>query len=302
MYRYCIVRKEKRILSFLLDDSGRAVEIHGDPCGEKSLLGTICIARVRSVAKNLRAAFVEISPGQLCYLPLEDLERTGQGEGSDDPGPIYTKKGSSPRLQQGDELVVQVSREGIRTKGPAVTTKLTFQGKYVILELGKRGVGVSRKLSEGDRERLKKTMTEIWKGFSEHAMAGIVIRTNAVWTSEEEISRELKALTMQYRRIRETAPYRTCYSRLAEGGEERWLQRLSHLHTGTLKKIVVEDRELYGKAETYLAERMPELSPMLNHYQDKLLAMDKLYSLDRELRDALSERVWLGPAASGEAL
>ncbi|MDD3797347.1 MAG: hypothetical protein PHE06_15540 [Lachnospiraceae bacterium] len=87
--KYCITKLQNKIVSFLMDESGHAVEIHADEEEGQELLGNIYIGRVQNVVKNLQAAFVEIEPGKVCYLPLEDLK-----------DPVFTKKGPSKSIQQ----------------------------------------------------------------------------------------------------------------------------------------------------------------------------------------------------------
>ena len=95
------------------------LEVTPVPGGESSLLGNIYIGKVENVVTNLNAAFVKITPEQRCYLPLSELKN-----------PVFTKKLSEKKaLVQGDELLVQVEREALKTKEPAVTTNLNFSGK-----------------------------------------------------------------------------------------------------------------------------------------------------------------------------
>lgn len=288
--KYCIAKMNNRILSYLLAENGRAVEIHADELEDRNLLGNIYIGRVQKVVKNIQAAFVEISPGVPCYLPLEDLR-----------DPIYTKKGPSKDLQQGDELVVQVSREAMKTKGPSVTTRLSLQGRYVILDGKHPGIGISKKLEEGQREQLRRIAEFYRKDLSADSdsgsirleeAAGIVIRTNAACASEEAILEELRMLSRQLADIRGKAPYRTCYSCLHQM-PPGWLRRFNGLRMRDTQFIMIEDEQLYLQARQYLQEYLPELLPILVHYQDPLLPMHKLYSLERELSEALSQRVWL---------
>ena len=288
--KYCIAKMNNRILSYLLAENGRAVEIHADELEDRNLLGNIYIGRVQKVVKNIQAAFVEISPGVPCYLPLEDLR-----------DPIYTKKGPSKDLQQGDELVVQVSREAMKTKGPSVTTRLSLQGRYVILDGKHPGIGISKKLEEGQREQLRRIAEfyrkDLWADSHSGSIrlaeaAGIVIRTNAACASEEAILEELRKLSRQLADIRGKAPYRTCYSCLHQM-PPGWLRRFNGLRMRDTQFIMIEDEQLYLQARQYLQEYLPELLPILVHYQDPLLPMHKLYSLERELSEALSQRVWL---------
>ena len=288
--KYCIEKMNDCIISFLLSENGHATEIHADKIEEQGLLGNIYVGRVQKVVKNIQAAFVDIAPGLACYLPLEDMKH-----------PIYTKKGPSKELQQGDELVVQVSREAMKTKGPSVTTRLSLQGKYVILDGKQPGIGVSKKLDDGRRTELKgiveSYLMDVPADSSSEPLiplgeTGIVIRTNAACASEADILEELKKLTQQLADIRGKAPYRTCYSCLHQT-PPGWLRRFRGLRLSDTEAIVIEDEKLYLQAEQHLREYLPEVLPMLVHYQDPLLPMHKLYSLERELGEALAQRVWL---------
>ena len=103
--KYCIAKMHGQIFSFLLDENGHALEIHcdeADSTGEgenrkKPQLGDIYIGRVQSVVKNIRAAFVEICPDTVCYLPLEDVEEIPRGRGSGIGS--QTEKGSGKGAQ-----------------------------------------------------------------------------------------------------------------------------------------------------------------------------------------------------------
>ena len=119
-----------------------------EPVGEKSSLGNIYVGQIENIAANIGAAFVQISAGEKCYLQLSDA-----------PNAIYAsvKKGDRP-LKAGDEILVQISREAMKGKLPAVTTNLNFTGKYLVLTTGDKKFGLSSKLSNDDRSRISKWM------------------------------------------------------------------------------------------------------------------------------------------------
>lgn len=280
MQKYCIAKMKNKIVSFLLEANGRAVEIHADAQEQAVSLGNIYIGRVQRVAANLQAAFVEIQPGLVCYLPLERARH-----------PVYTKKGASASIQQGDELAVQVAREAMKSKGPSVTAELCLTGNYVILDMGKPGIGVSRKLPEETRERLRAIA-----GKFPETDAGIVLRTNAADAAEEVITAEFEKLLGLLNTIREKAvyhPFGSCLWRQPP----LWLRRLSSLRRSELEAVVIEDAQLYEQAARWLEEGQEELLGVLRHYEDSLLPMAKLFSLEHRLEQALSERVWLNSGA-----
>lgn len=303
MNRYCIAKMRGKILSFLLDEGGHALEIHADGEKECAAVGNIYIGRVQSVSKNIRAAFVEVEHGVICYLPLDDLK-----------DPCYTRKGPCPSIQQGDELVVQISREAIKTKAPALTTRLSMQGVYSVLDMAHPGVGVSKKIREADRERLKKLgqsfldeRADCQQGYAGQSAAneagavpgfGVVLRTNAASVPEETVMEELQVLAARLEHIVTAAPYRTCHSCLYRK-PAAWLGRLQSLNREATEAIVIEDQDLLAQADAWLEEQCGDhfWKERIRHYQDPLLSMVKLYSLEKELEDALAERVWLRSGA-----
>lgn len=285
---YVVSRRGSQIFSFLLNGS-KAVEIHCDACRKDSILDEIYIGKVQNIVKNISAAFVEIAPGTVCYLPLEDLKH-----------PVYTKKGTSQNIQQGDELLVQVKREGIKTKAPAVTTNLTLHGKYALLTTGNTQISVSSKLSKEEKERLLRVVKDnssadngSLEGMSAGERAyGWLLRTNAGGASPEVIKKDLLRLQTKYGELMKTAQYRTCFSCLL-ARPSAYLKRLSDLYTEEVDEILTDDRELFEQMTEYFQENQPEDTAKLRFYEDRLLPMEKLYSLDHHLKEALGERVWL---------
>lgn len=294
---YTITKQNKKIYSFLLQD-GKAVEIHCDGIMAGSVIGNIYIGKIKNIAKNISAAFVETAPGHVCYLPLEDIKY-----------PVYTKKGTSKLPQAGDELLVQLSKEAIKTKFPSVTTNLTLHGKYVLLTSGNHQISVSSKLPREKKEELlafvREQDTQIERrkiqdsvqaegtdDVSAEKSYGWLIRTNAGMVAKELLAADMERLSRQYEQLIQKACHRTCFSCLHKTPEP-YLSRLADLYDSEDLKILTDDTELYQKIEAYLKEEQPEDLSKLAFYQDDLLPMHKLYSLEHQLEQALSERVWL---------
>lgn len=302
-HTYIITKMQDKIFSFLQNDK-KAIEIHCDPEESGSALGNIYIGRIQNIAKNINAAFVEIAPGQNCYLPLEDMKN-----------PIYTKKGTSKLPQQGDELLVQISREGIKTKLPSVTTNLTLHGKYVLLTTGNTQISVSSKLPKEVREKLiqfaysqeKQIMSaevlstnldipvQTSRNISDASPTrpfGWLLRTNAGTAEETLLIKDMQRLYMQYQTLMQQAKFRTCFSCMLRT-PQAYLKRLSDLYDSSVDRILTDDEELYKEIKEYLDQYQAEDSAKLTWYQDELLPLKKLYSLEHQLSEALSERVWL---------
>ena len=172
------------ILVAALEKEGRICQLNPMSLNSDSILGNIYIGKVKNIQKNIQAAFVEIENGMLCYLPLEDAK-----------APVYTKpKKEGQPLVQGDELLVQVSREAVKTKQPSVTTKISMNGKYLVLTIGNGKLGCSGKLSGAEKARLRQWGQE--QKLPEDL--GMIIRTNASGVAEEDLNTEFVRLMEQY--------------------------------------------------------------------------------------------------------
>lgn len=311
---YLVTKMDGHIVSCLLHAS-RAVEIHCDEEQDHSILENIYIGRIKNIAKNIGAAFVELTPGLTCYLALDEIRN-----------PVYTRKGSSRNPQAGDELLVQVIRDSIKTKAPAVTTNLSLHGKYALLTTGNPRISVSAKLPQSEKERLfgivrayesklsdaekEPTTTqpsdeppgctqESDTSKKERLAAGLtdrpfgwLIRTNAGGIAPELLEQDLAWLHAQYLDLMKTAQYRTCGSCLL-GRPPAYLKRLTDLYDTDADRIVTDDPALYAAMHDYLAQHQSSDLAKLTRYEDRLLPLAKLYSLERHLKEALSERVWL---------
>ena len=102
--------KEKDLLAAALEQNGRICQMNFTGAGKRSILGNIYIGKVKNIVKNIHAAFVEIAHGEMCYYSMDEKEK-----------PVFTNPKKDQVLKAGDEIVVQVSREGMKTKLPAVT-------------------------------------------------------------------------------------------------------------------------------------------------------------------------------------
>ena len=130
----------------VLIENDEVVELHYHPghVDGKCNLGEIYVGKVKQIVPNINAAFVEIKKGVECYYPLDEKCE-----------PLYARKPSKkPELCIGDELIVQVQKEAIKTKLPMVGCNLNFTGNYVVLTTGNRTIGVSSKISKEKREEL----------------------------------------------------------------------------------------------------------------------------------------------------
>ena len=263
-----------------LEEEGKSMELRLEPVGQKSILGNIYMAQVENIAANIQAAFVQILPGVRCYLPLEDAKQAIFCAG---------RKEGIP-LRAGDEILVQVNRDAMKGKLPAVTANLNFTGKYLVLTTGDKKFGLSQKLSREDRSRLSKWMEEeISRPDKEY---GVIVRTNAADATKEELQKELEFLKRQYEKVVVRGKNRTCFSLLYET-ESFYLNAVRDASSRSLEEIVTDIPEAYHKIQSYLEEFSPEEKGKLRLYQDKLLPLYKLYRIETAIKEICSERIWL---------
>ena len=275
-----IVRYQGRILTALMEN-GRAAELHCDEEQRNSLLGNIYIGKVKNIVKNIRAAFIEIENGIQCYYSL-----------SDNKDPIYIKKGSSKDMQAGDELLVQVCRENLKSKPPAVSSNLNFTGNYLVLTTGNKSTGMSSKLTQEEKIRLKEYLAPYLD-----SRFGFIVRTNAREVDQETFVAEARLLKELYETVMQKARFRTCFSILHRNNPTTWLSTLRDIYKENLSQILTDDETLYEKIKEYLHQYQREDEEKLTFYQDDLLPLMKLYSLESAVENALKERVWMKSGA-----
>lgn len=263
-----------------LSEEERIVEIRLESDQEKSILGNIYTGQVENIASNIQAAFVQIEPGKRCYYSLAEAQRAVFSAG---------RKGNGP-LRPGDELLVQVSRDAMKGKLPALTSNLNFTGRYLVLTTGDKKFGLSSKLALEDRHRLSGWLKE--EAERPDKEFGIIVRTNAADASQEEILKELEWLKGRYHKAVVQGRNRTCFSLVLET-EPFYVAAVRDAYGRDLDEIVTDVPEIREMILGYLEEISPELKEKLRFYQDKLLPLYKLYRVETALDAIQKEKVWL---------
>ena len=258
----------------------KVIELRLEPSGKKNTLNNIYVGQVENIAANIQAAFVRLSDSVNGYLPLNQCTNA-----------IYTdgRKTDQP-LRPGDQLLVQINREAMKGKLPALTANLNFSGKYLVLTTGNRKIGFSNKLSKEESSLLNKWLEEE-RSLPEREY-GIIARTNAAEASKEEFFHELEMLKKQYEKVAVHGRNRTCYSLLYEA-EPFYLAAVRDVYTRDLDEIVTDIPEIHEKIFAYLSEFQPDKLEILKLYQDKLLPLYKLYSLEGAIDEVCHEKIWL---------
>lgn len=256
------------------------MELRLEPASRKTTLGNIYVGQVENIASNIQAAFVLLAPGVRAYFPLQEADQL-----------IYvTPKKKGAPLCQGDQILVQVSRDAMKGKLPALTANLNFTGKYLVLTTGDKKFGLSGKLSGSDRHTLSAWLTEeIQNPEKEY---GLIVRTNAAQAEKDEILQELDYLKKLYKKVAVYGTKRTCFSLLYET-EPIYVNVLRDIYQESLTEIVTDDPTIYEHILSYLREYSPAQEEKVRFYQDKLLPLSKLTRLETALDEIQHEKVWL---------
>lgn len=270
--------KNKILLLHIQDN--RLVFAQAFSAKKESILGNIYVGKVTNVVKNIDAAFVEIYPGQICFLPLKECRHA-----------ILTNRAFDKRILAGDEIIVQVVKEAAKTKQPSVTANISFTGTYCVVTTGRKKIGYSNKLKIFEKERLEKFSSDFFaKSENLNPSLGYVFRTNCreLHGNFEPLSEELSALTQKADDFLNTAVHRTCYSLLAESPAP-FLSALKSMYQNEYDEIITDDKELFEKLKD--CDGLP--NEKIRFYEDERLSLQKLYSVETKLSEALSKQVWL---------
>lgn len=280
-----ITKKDNVIVSAFFEGKD-LVQVSLNASEEAGILGNIYLGKVKNIIKNINAAFIEIEDGRMCYYSLGEnlFPIMAKDQAYDD----NTARLGEVKLKLGDELIVQVVKEEIKTKAPVVSSNLNFTGKFVALTYGKTAIGVSAKITE---EKERKRLKEIAKRF-QHKEYGFIIRTNAAYIPEEKITAEINRLIEAYENIRRFGVHKNRFSLLYKT-PPNYICDLRDSYTDDVDEFITDDEALFHNMKEYLETYQPEDLEKLRFYEDKLLSLANLYGVNEKLDEAVRPMVWL---------
>jgi ribonuclease G len=282
------------------------VELMVDRPDAARMVGDVYKGRVEAVLPGIQAAFVDIGTEKAAFLHVSDVAVEEDGEEDDDPaerddaaekaasngggGGGERGRGRYPPIQdvvkKGQDLLVQVSKEPISTKGPRVTAQISLPGRFLVYMPGSSHVGVSRKIEDREeRARLRALAREVLPEKS----GGIIVRTVSEDLTRETFERELKSLMSTWqqiqkkaRRARAPAPVHR-EAKLTAG-------IIRDLFSQKVDSLTVDSKNVYDEIVAYLEQVDPTLVQRVHLYADAKPLFDA-YDLEREIRDAFQRRV-----------
>lgn len=288
------INETEYFVTALFEDN-RMIEVSCDSTKTASMLGNVYIGKIKRIVPKINAAFIEIAPGQMTYLPLDHVT-----------DPMMVKQARPGKLTENDEIVVQITKEAVKTKAPTVSTNITFQGNTVILTTENKKLGVSQKLDKEKRQHFQEIFAE-----KKDDCFGLIIRTIAGKYSDEEIFAEFQSIFDIFSKIKSQYMHRTCYSCLYHGPSP-YISGVKEKLSKNIEKIVTDDKGIYEELlEAFVgakagvsasnqedtSENIPATGMNIEFYEDSTLSLSALYGLKYKLKEALQERVWLKSGA-----
>lgn len=272
--------KDRDYLITALFEGNRMMEVSCENTLEDTLLGNVYIGKIKRILEKIGAAFVEIAPGKITYLPLSEVKDA-----------MMARQCRPGKLTEGDELVVQVVKEAVKTKDPMVSTNISFKGNALILTSENKILGVSRKLDAAQRSRFQELFAEKKK-----EDFGLVVRTNAENYSDGQLLDEFQKLFAQFDRIKTQCSHRTCYSCLHRS-PPGYVSGVRDYLSMRPEKIVTDDPQVYEDLCRAFENEASVTKEQLVFYEDKMLSLSALYGFRSKLEAALKERVNLRSGA-----
>lgn len=268
--KYIITNCNNNLIGVLMEDNKESrIEIYGASLAYS--VDEIYVGRVKDVVPNINAAFVDIRPETTCYMSLDEKCK-----------PVFLNRKNTDKVCQGDLLLVQVKKEPVKTKAGVVSCGINITGKYVALtrELP-NNTGVSKKITDNNKiAHFKKLASSFLTDDY-----GYVIRTDAVNAPDDEILNELKSLSEEYGELLRISATRKAFS-LMKGTETELIKDIKSMKLNNEDEIVTDIAELYEDLKSY-----GDWNVRL--YEDKLLPLVKLYSIETRIDNALKSHVWL---------
>jgi ribonuclease G len=281
-------------VAYLLD--GVPTEFFFDRTQDVSLVGNIYKGRVVRVLPGMQAAFVDIGLKQAAFLYIDDIAAKAQGSNTYSTlvGSTYTQtidiesgRLIQQLLNEGQELMVQVSKDPISTKGARVTSNISIAGRHLVYIPRIDHIGVSRRISdEGERLRLKELLEElIPQG------GGFVARTAAEDCSLDDLREDLNFLRQVWNDVLTRMESLTAPAPLYEDLDLP-LKATRDLVTAQLKEIIIDHKEAYEKLKGFIQRFMPDYLDRIHLYTD-LEPLFEAHGIEAEINRALSRKVWL---------
>ncbi|MBW3069933.1 Rne/Rng family ribonuclease [Actinomyces sp. 594] len=282
--RQMVVREQDGLNQIAVLEDGLLVEHYVARHTQASLVGNVYVGRVQNVLPSMEAAFVDIGKGRNAVLYAGEVNWDAAGmEGK--PRRI------EDALSSGDAVLVQVTKDPIGHKGARLTSQITLAGRYLVLVPGGTMTGISRKLPDAERNRLKKILKRIVPDD-----AGVIVRTAAEGAGEEQLADDVKRLVAQWESIDKKSSQVLKGSgkapMLLKEEPELAVRVVRDVFNEDFRKLIVQGPDAWKTISNYVSDLSPELTDRLEHWvspEDVFTA----HRIDEQLAKGFDRKVWL---------
>ncbi len=282
--RSMVVRERQGSTQIAVLEDDVLVEHYVAQKSQTSMVGNVYVGKVQNVLPSMEAAFVDIGKGRNAVLYAGEVNWDAVGlEGQ--PRRIELA------LKSGDPVLVQVTKDPIGHKGARLTSQISLPGRYVVFVPGGSMTGISRKLPDTERNRLKKIMRQIIP-----EDAGVIVRTAAEGASEEELTRDVERLTAQWEKIQKSQKSRSAPVALSQEPDIA-IKVVRDVFNEDFTSLVVEGGKVYDDVHSYVSEVAPDLLERVTRHVGEKDVFAK-HRIDEQLLKAMDRKVYLPSGGS----
>ncbi|MEU2880791.1 Rne/Rng family ribonuclease, partial [Streptomyces sp. NPDC007070] len=250
-----------------------------------SYVGNVYLGKVQNVLPSMEAAFIDIGKGRnaVLYAGEVNFEALGMSGG---PRRIESA------LKSGQSVLVQVTKDPIGHKGARLTSQVSLPGRYLVYVPEGSMTGISRKLPDTERARLKTILKKIVP-----EDAGVIVRTAAEGASEEELRRDVERLQAQWEEIKKKSKNGGSAPTLLYGEPDMTVRVVRDIFNEDFSKVIVSGDEAWETIHGYVSHVAPDLAPRLSRWTSEVDVF-ATYRIDEQLAKALDRKVWLPSGGS----
>ena len=282
--RSMVVRQRKDRTQIAVLEDGVLVEHYVNRSSHQSYVGNVYLGKVQNVLPSMEAAFVDVGKGRNAVLYAGEVNFDVSGlEGQ--------SKRIESALKPGQSVVVQVTKDPVGHKGARLTSQVSLPGRYLVYVPGASMTGISRKLPDTERNRLKQILKKVMP-----ENAGVIVRTAAEGAAEEELARDVTRLAAQWEAIEKKAKTASAPA-LLYGEPDLTIRVIRDVFNEDFSKLVVSGDEAWDVVDEYVEYVAPHLADRICRWQGDRDAFAE-YRIDEQLAKALERKVWLPSGGS----
>ncbi|HEV7775013.1 MAG TPA: Rne/Rng family ribonuclease [Conexibacter sp.] len=264
----------------------RVAELYLERRGGRSIVGNIYKGKVDNVLAGLEAAFVDIGLEKNGFLHVDEIvlpgvetPKRGRGQGGKDSQKIHDL------LRPGQEITVQVVKDPLKTKGARLSMELAIPGRYMVYSPQGEGVGVSRRLPDKERDRLRKEAARL-----DLQGGGAIIRTAAFGARREDFERELQYL-FKLHEVLDKRVEATVAPDLVFQEADLSVRVVRDIFSEHFERAIVDDPQQHQRLISFFTRTAPELVDRVELWEDEDVPLFERYAVEREIEGTLSSRV-----------